>query len=146
MFSKACMYGIRAVALVASQNTESTRWNLRRIVAETGAPEAFMAKVLQQLVHAEILVSVKGPGGGFEMDPARRGALKLGDVVQAIDGDSLFSGCALGFPKCDARRPCPIHDQVMQVRERLQKVLASTRIDDLGSELDHGAAFLKAKL
>lgn len=140
------MYGIRAVALIASHNTDTVRWNLRRIVDETGAPEAFMAKVLQQLVHAGILDSVKGPGGGFEMNRSRRGALKLGDVVHAIDGDSLFSGCALGFPRCDARRPCPIHDQVMQVRERLEKVLASTRIKDLGSELDHGAAFLKAKL
>jgi len=146
MFSKACMYAIRATVLMASHHERGQRWTLGMIAGETGAPEAFMAKILQKLVHAGILRSVKGPGGGFDIEPAKARTLQLGEVVTAIDDDSLFNGCALGFPKCDARKPCPIHGQVVQVRERLKAVLTSTRIKDLGREVDDGTAFLRGKL
>lgn len=145
MFSKACMYAIRAAVLMASDQGTQKRWTLGMIVDETGAPEAFMAKILQKLVHAGLLRSVKGPGGGFDIDPKRIPSLRLGEVVMAIDGDALFKGCALGFPKCDEKRPCPIHAQVAQVRERLQSVVGSTLIRDLGKELDDGTAFLRGK-
>lgn len=146
MFSKGCMYAIRATVLMASHNKADKRWTLNAIVEETGAPEAFMAKILQKLVRNGILRSVKGPGGGFDIEPRKARSLLLRDVVEAMDGDALFSGCALGFPRCDARRPCPIHDQVAQVRERLLGVLASTPIVRLGEELDDGTAFLRSKL
>ncbi len=140
------MYAIRATVLMASRPEKKQRWTLGMITHDTGAPEAFMAKILQKLVHAGILRSVKGPGGGFEIEPAKARTLQLGEVVRAIDDDALFSGCALGFPNCDARKPCPIHHQVEQVRERLKGVLATTRVRDLGRELDDGSAFLKGKL
>ncbi len=146
MFSKACMYAIRATVLMASHQAHGHRWTLGMIAEETGAPEAFMAKILQRLVHAGILRSVKGPGGGFDIEPTKVRTLQLGEVVTAIDDDSLFTGCALGFPKCDARKPCPIHGQVVHVRERLNAVLTSTRIKDLGKEVDGGTAFLRGKL
>lgn len=140
------MYAIRAAVLMATAKDGDGRWTLVEVVKGTGAPEAFMGKILQKLVHAGILRSVKGPGGGFEIEPRKIRTLRLGEVVEAVDGDALFRGCALGFPRCDARRPCPIHDQVMQVRERLQGVLTSTLISDLGEELEEGTAFLKGKL
>lgn len=146
MFSKACMYAIRATVLIASHQTEGERWTLHRIVHETGAPEAFMAKVLQKLVRAGLLRSVKGPGGGFDMAPDRAAFLTIGEVVTAIDEDHLFKGCALGFARCDAKKPCPIHAQVEAVRERLRGVLASTPVKDLGRDLEDGRAFLKGKL
>jgi Rrf2 family protein len=142
MFSKACMYAIRALVLMASSRV---RWSLRRIVAETGAPEAFMAKVLQQLVRAGIIRSVKGPGGGFDLEPRRARSLTLGEVVTAVDDSALFEGCALGFAKCSDHKPCPIHGQVVHVRERLRTVLANTLIKDLGKDLEEGSSFLKGK-
>lgn len=144
MFSKACMYAIRAVVLVASD--QHKRWSLGAITEGTGAPQAFMAKVLQKLVHAGILGSVKGHGGGFALAPGKAAALKLGTVVSAIDGDSLFRGCALGFPHCDDRKPCPVHDQVVHVRAGLRGILADTLITDLGHVLHEGGTHLKAKI
>lgn len=146
MFSKACMYAIRAVVVIASSSKRGTYTPLSKITSLTGAPSAFMAKVLQQLVHAGVVTSVKGHGGGFGLDPKRAGSVKLGDVVRAIDGDALFSGCALGFPKCDAGRPCPMHDHVTRVRAELDRILADVRIAQLGDELAQGTSFLRGKL
>ena len=138
------MYAIRAVVLIASDRGK--RWPLSSIAEGTGAPEAFMAKVLQKLVHAGILDSVKGHGGGFGSPAHMAAGLKLGDVVAAIDGDALFKGCALGFPRCDETKPCPVHDQVMQVRAGLLGILGDTLIADLGHGLHDGDSFLKGKM
>ena len=138
------MYAIRAVVLIASE--PGKRWPLRTIAEGTGAPEAFMAKVLQKLVHAGILDSVKGHGGGFGSPKHKAPRLKLGDVVAAIDGDALFKGCALGFPRCDDRKPCPVHDKVVQVRTGVQGILGDTLIADLGYGLSDGDSFLRAKV
>jgi Rrf2 family protein len=140
------MYAIRAVVLMATLHDHPGRWTLRAVVERTGAPEAFMAKILSKLAQAGIIDSVKGPGGGFMLTPERADKLRLEEVVRTIDGDALFSGCALGFPRCDARKPCPIHDQVVQVRDRLHQLLTDTRIADLGHELEEGHTFLRGKL
>lgn len=138
------MYAIRAMVLIASE--KGGRTGLATIVEETGAPSAFMAKVLQKLVHAGILDSVKGHGGGFAI-PARKAAnLRLGAVVSAIDGDALFKGCALGFPRCGDHEPCPIHDRVVRARTELRTLLADTRIADLGRGLLDGESLLKDKV
>lgn len=146
MFSKACMYAIRATVLLCTEEDASVHWPLARIAKGTGAPEAFMGKVLQQLVHAGIVDSVKGPRGGFAITARKKATLQLGEVVTAIDDDGLFKGCALGFPRCDERKPCPVHDQVVIVRERLKNVLGATLITDLGADLKEGSTFLQGKL
>lgn len=140
------MYAIRAVVLIASASKRDGRIALPDIIKGTGAPSAFMAKILQKLVHANIITSVKGHGGGFAIQMTRSAHLTLGDVLKAIDGDALFAGCALGFPRCDEKRPCPIHDQVMRVRADLQTILGDTPIHILGEELAAGESFLRDKL
>ena len=104
-----------------------------------------MGKILQQLVHAGLLVSVKGPGGGFQLPPGPGPKVALGEVVRAIDGDRLFSGCALGFDQCDGRKPCPIHPQMTQLRERLTVILGNTSIQHLGEGIHSGRLFLRKK-
>ena len=141
MFSKACEYAIRAAILVATASMENERCNVKVIAERTGSPEAFTAKTLQKLSHAGLIVSSKGPGGGFEMPPRLSRTVKLADIVKVIDGDALYTGCALGLPQCDERRPCPMHDHFLQVREDLRRMLEGTTVHDLAIGLKEGASF-----
>lgn len=113
------------------------------IAQHTDSPEAFTAKVLQQLVRAGLVVSTKGPGGGFSITPALARKLKLSHIVATIDGDAVYNGCALGLPQCDARKPCPLHDHFLKVREDLRRMLERTSVHDLVNELKEGATVLK---
>ena len=105
--------------------------SLRSIAEGTDSPVAFTAKILQKLVHAGLVHSIKGPGGGFSIPTALLKEVKLSDVVKAIDGDVIYTGCALGLAECDNERPCPLHDRFLRVREDLRKMLESTRVCDL---------------
>jgi Rrf2 family protein len=138
------MYGIRGMVAMAS-TAQDRRWTLPEIAKETNAPEAFMGKIMQQLVKARLVSSVKGHGGGFALAASSRKRLTLADVVRVIDGDALFQGCALGFDKCDDRRPCPIHVQMIAIRHHLSVGLSRTRIEALGEQLAQGELFMRTK-
>ena len=143
MFSKACEYGIRATIYVAVQSMQNNRVSLKDIAKEIDSPIAFTAKILQLLARNNIVDSVKGPTGGFQISKNKLGALSLRHVVLAIDGDSVFKGCGLGFKVCNEKRPCPIHHKFKKVRDELQRTVGDTSIHELASELGIGLTYLK---
>jgi len=143
MFSKACQYGIKASVYIASKSAEGIRTNLRDIADNIDSPEAFTAKILHKLAKQNILNSLKGPTGGFDIPEGRSKSIKLSDIVSAIDGDSIYEGCALGFESCDALQPCPMHNKFVGIRDDLKVMLENTSLYELANGLGYGGTYLK---
>ncbi|WP_242082984.1 RrF2 family transcriptional regulator [Aestuariivivens sediminis] len=143
MFSKACEYGIKATIFIVLKSHEGKRVNPKEIAKEIDSPEAFTAKILQALVRHEVIVSVKGTYGGFEIDKDKISTIKLSDAVRAIDGDSIFNGCGLGLKSCDEDHPCPVHDKFKDIRDALKNMLEQTSFEELAFNIKSGASFLK---
>ncbi len=143
MFSKACEYAIRATIYVAEKSNLGIRSGLKEISEKIDSPEAFTAKILQQLVKNGIIDSVKGPSGGFTMEAERMDKIKLSHIVHAIDGDNVFRGCGLGLSECSEKYPCPAHNKFKKVREELRRMLESTSVHELTLGLKKGLTFLK---
>ncbi|PKV52169.1 BadM/Rrf2 family transcriptional regulator [Aquimarina sp. MAR_2010_214] len=142
MFSKACEYGIKASIYVAQQSLQSKCTNLKAITKEINSPEAFTAKILQQLVKNKILDSIKGPKGGFLIEEKRISEIMLEEIVYAIDGANIYSGCGLGLKECNAHKPCPVHDKFLLVRKNLKNMLEATSLYELANGLDIGMTYL----
>jgi Rrf2 family protein len=143
MFSKACEYAIRATIYVALQSLDGKRANMKAIAEDIESPLAFTAKIMQQLVRSNIMYSVMGPTGGFQIEKNRIDDIMLSQIVRAIDGDAIFTGCALGLKECNATRPCPVHDKFTKIRDELQEMLENTSVYELATSLEIGLSFLK---
>jgi Rrf2 family protein len=143
MFSKACEYGIRATIYIAMQSLEGNRVNLKEIAAAINSPVAFTAKILQQLVKNNIVESVKGAKGGFQIERSKIDSIKLNQIVAAIDGDKIFKGCALGLNECNESLPCPVHFKFKEIRDNLERMTLETSIYELATGLEVGLTFLK---
>ncbi len=143
MFSKACEYAFRATTVIASASAAGERLSLKAIAERTDAPPAFTAKILQELAKADIILSFKGPNGGFDLAPLQAKKVKLSNIVQAIDGDAVFKGCSMGLPECNAKKPCPLHDHFARIRDDLYRSLENTTIHDLTQGLTDGTTYLK---
>ena len=143
MFSKACEYGIRATLFIAQKSLTNERVSLKDIVDETESPIAFTAKILQQLVKGGILVSIKGKTGGFEIPLDLIHSIKLSQIIDALDGNGIYTGCALGLKNCDANKPCPVHDKFVAIRNDLKDMLEKTNLYELATNLETGLAYLK---
>lgn len=141
MFSKACEYGIRSVLFIAEQSEKGKRPNISQIAEAVDSPEPFTAKICQQLARAGIILSKKGPKGGFYIEKDSK--LTLADIVASIDGDAIFTGCGLGLPECSSDHPCPVHDQFQGVRAGLKKMCENTTVLQLAEKYRRGETYLK---
>lgn len=143
MFSKACEYGIRATIFIAGQSVKSRKVSLKEVAKEIDSPEAYTSKILQRLVRNAVILSDKGPTGGFSIEQNKLNDLKLEKVVVAIDGDQIFKGCGLGLKQCNAKKPCPLHDKFKEVRDKLQILLENTTVLELAEKIEYGLGFLR---
>ncbi len=66
---------------------------------------SFTAKVLQQLTRNNIVKSIKEPYGGFVIESDKMDIIKLSDVVNILDGKSIYTNCGLGLDKCNENSP-----------------------------------------
>ena len=132
IFSSPTEYAIRGVAELAARGVG--RVLLDDVVAGTALPRDFMAKVFQKLVHAGVLRSAKGRGGGFALArPAHE--ITLMQVVEAIDGPQTHDRCVIGFAKCSDEMPCAQHDLYKPIRQRIKDYLTTTTAADLAASL-----------
>ena len=74
---------------------------------------------------------------------AHQKEIQLINVVRAIDGDVLFSGCGLGLKTCSEEEPCPFHDKFKPIRASLKKMMEQTTIDEMAKTLTNGRSFLR---
>jgi len=142
MFSKTCEYAIRAVIFIAQKSASGVNAGIKEIAKGIASPEHFIAKILQGLSRKGLVQSVKGPNGGFYLNENSR-KNTLADIVEAIDGDKLFNGCALGLKNCSEKKPCPLHEEFKAIRTQLHQMLQSATVDGFNQELSRGLSFLK---
>ncbi|GGW58905.1 BadM/Rrf2 family transcriptional regulator [Winogradskyella epiphytica] len=143
MFSKACQYGIKATIYIAVNSAEGRRVTPKEIAEEINSPQAFTAKILQDLVRHDVIKSVRGAYGGFEIDKSKIATTKLSEIVNAIDGDQVYKGCGLGLERCNEDHPCPVHDKFKVVREELRDMLENTTLEQLATDITTQKTFLK---
>jgi Rrf2 family protein len=102
----------------------------REISSKGHIPNKYLSKVLRDLVHAGVLSSTRGIGGGFRLK-RRANKLKLVDVVKPFDDIPARSRCPLGHPKCTDDNACAMHDQWKPVKEAFRTLLDDTTIAQL---------------
>lgn len=108
MLSRASKYAILSTLYLADNSSKEKKISVKLIAKELDVPSPFLAKLFQQLVHAKIISSVKGPNGGFYITP-KNGKKTVCDIIENIDGLHKLNECFLGLNECDSNNPCPVH-------------------------------------
>lgn len=122
MLSKACQYAVKASIYIAQQSLKDRKVNIGEIATAIEAPEAFTAKILQQLTKPGLLSSQRGKLGGFFFPKEKLNEVFIYDIIVLIDGDSLFTECGLGLKECSEINPCPVHDTFKEIRAGIWKM------------------------
>jgi Rrf2 family protein len=133
IFSSATEYAIRGLSELAARNAGAPVL-LDELVAGTGLPRDFVAKIFQKLVRAGILRSAKGRGGGFALARPQH-EVTLMDIVEAVDGPQSMDACVVGFERCNDQMPCAQHDLYKPIRQRLKDYLRTTTLADMAASL-----------
>jgi DNA-binding IscR family transcriptional regulator len=86
------------------------------------------------MVRAELISSVKGPGGGFYLTESNR-TITLKQIVLSIDGPEIMEGCVLGFPECSNDNPCALHSLYGGYRNGFFSLLHDQTVEEVAERL-----------
>ena len=115
----ASSYALHAVAYMAQQKHEGPVAS-HKIAEQRGIPERFLLKVLKPLVSARVLLSVKGPHGGYRL--ARPASdINMLEIVEAVDGGPILGQAPPPevdddkFPDFDIGQLKPLYNKLEKV-------------------------------
>ncbi|WP_159521247.1 RrF2 family transcriptional regulator [Sunxiuqinia indica] len=144
MLSNTCKYAIRALIYLGKfSDGEGTKIGIKKISNDLSIPTPFLGKILQNLVKQKVLVSTKGPNGGFGLGK-EKSEISLYEIVSIIDGEDFFKNCLISMEPCSTHheqgQPCPVHKSFSEVREKLSIFYSETTleriIDDMAGHED----------
>jgi Rrf2 family transcriptional regulator, iron-sulfur cluster assembly transcription factor len=135
MLSNTSKYAIRAVIYLALKGDDNIKIGIKEISKELDIPTPFLGKILQSLAKHKLLVSTKGPHGGFGLGKDAS-EISLMDVVEVIDGIDNFNSCLLGLKDCtEDNRHCPIHHNFATIRDELKSLFQSENIGAIAKHI-----------
>ena len=132
--SKKADYALMAVRHLALKTGPSSA-SAREIAEQYDIPIELMAKVLQRLVRAGLLLSTQGTRGGYTLSRPSA-AISVADVIQAIDGPFTVTACSSDNNDCEQYSKCSIRDPLWQIRERIAATLGTVTIAEMAAESD----------
>ena len=91
------------------------------------------AKVLRDLVHAGVLSSTRGIGGGFRLR-RRATSLKLIDIIRPFEDVFASKRCPFGHVRCSDDNPCSMHERWKPVKTAFQTLLEETTLSEIIDE------------
>ncbi|MFO0788246.1 MAG: Rrf2 family transcriptional regulator [Pirellulales bacterium] len=126
MLPKTSEYALRA-AVWLGREPESTE-SADELAKVTKVPRRYLHKVLQDLVHAGLVRSQPGPGGGYGL-AKKPNAISILDVVNAVAPLERIRGCPLGLKSHTSL--CPLHKELDEVYATIEESLARVTIGQL---------------
>jgi Rrf2 family protein len=129
---KAC-YGLRAIHFMACQPADKY-CSAEEIGRAQEIPEGFLAKVLNELVRAGLLLSRRGQEGGVRLArPASE--ITVFDVIRVLEGPLAISECLRAQPTCPWMETCRMRQVWKELQDRIQSHLDSVSLESC--ELAH---------
>ena len=141
MLSNSSKYAIKAVLFLALNSSEENKVMVKDIAKPINVPQAYIAKLLQDLARENIISSVRGPKGGFYLNDENKNHSIL-SIIAVINGEEKLRTCMLSLEHCNETKPCPLHDTLNPSRDKILKILKNKTIEDLVMDVKLGKSFL----
>jgi Rrf2 family protein len=138
--TKKADYGLMALKYLAEQGDGSAH-SAKDVAEAYHIPPQLLAKILQTLAKAGLLVSHAGTNGGYSLS---RGAKEISavEVIRAIDGPLFITSCITIHGSCDLAGHCTIKEPLRKVNDSIKELLSGISISDLidAADLERGKA------
>jgi Rrf2 family transcriptional regulator, cysteine metabolism repressor len=125
-------YSLKALLMLAERFPGAQPLRVEEIAAVQGVPENYLRRLLIELKRGGLVLSQKGPSGGYMLarSPAR---ITMADVVEIIEGDYTPVEClehgANSF--CPRDSGCPMREVWRDVRDSVVAILRNATLQSL---------------
>ncbi|HEX2897491.1 MAG TPA: Rrf2 family transcriptional regulator [candidate division Zixibacteria bacterium] len=116
IYQRHITYSLKALAYLAAKPV-NTVINVKDMAEELDIPRHFLGKVLTDLVKKQLVVSAKGPTGGFKLAESSKN-LSIYELLATLGGLSkLESSCIMGLDECVEEKPCALHESWIEFKK-----------------------------
>lgn len=122
-------YGLRAIIELAL-NYNKKPLKRKEISEKQGVREAYLENILLMLKSAGLVSSFRGPEGGYILNRPPY-LIKLGEIIEVLDGQFDPTDCLSDFKKCDRSSDCLTKDIWIKLRKIQKEFLYSITLEDI---------------
>lgn len=129
-YGKTAQTAISAVSRLAEvyDAEKPVKLNSAEIAGKRRLPQPVVAKVLTILSQAGIVNGSPGPGGGYWLARPPR-EVTLYDVIEPFERLDKTISCPFGPEYCGTGPHCPMHFDILKLREQLLGFLKTSTFD-----------------
>lgn len=146
MLSNTCKYALRALIYLAKFAKDEKRIGIKKISEDLQLSSPFLGKILQNLVKQKLLVSTKGPNGGFALS-RDASEISLWEIVTKVDGEEFFTNCLISLEPCKTHDPskplCPVHSQYEKLRTEIRAFYQETSLALIAKDIERFEDLIK---
>ena len=132
-------YGILC-CLYLAKKSEAESVGASELAEHQGIPLQYTQQILQRLRRGGVIVSVRGPGGGYKL--AREASkIHLKDILYAAEGNTLEIICDTKSISCgENRRDCSLQAVWRELKGAVDTILESRTLASLANGANRVAA------
>lgn len=125
-------YSLKALIMLAERFPTAQPLRVEEIAASQSIPENYLRRLLIELKRGGLVLSQKGPSGGYRLarPPAK---ITMADVVQTIEGDYMPVECLEDGANSPCRKDdgCAMRPVWREVRDTVMRILSATTLSML---------------
>lgn len=129
MLSKTSQYALRAILYLAAQPVDRSV-RATDVAEDLGVPANYLSKILHALARTGLLVSERGPGGGFRLARVPE-EVTVADAIEPFETVGDGRQCLLGRPECRDTDACAVHTRWKEVSEGMLEFFHETTVAEL---------------
>jgi Rrf2 family protein len=129
--SKKTEYGLIAIRHIATR-PHGDLVTAKEIADAYGIPYELLAKVLQRLTRAGLIMSVQGVHGGYTLAREPQ-AITVSGIINAIEGSRLgIAQCMVdGAESCGVASTCTIKSPLAKVQANIERAFTSMTLAEI---------------
>lgn len=131
--SKLTDYGTLVLAQLASQRTGLSTSAAVAEATRLGRPT--VSKLLKRLVRAGLVVSVRGPQGGYRLARSPE-TITAAQILNALEGPVALTACSSAAGLCDLEPHCRVGAAWQRINNSILAALESVTLADLQSSAE----------
>lgn len=137
-------YALRAVIHLANEEANDRACAVSEIASRERIPRQFLEKIVQQLIHKELVRSRRGPRGGYVLGRSPD-QMTFRDVIEAVEGPISLNVCVGEHPDCFLLGACGMNRVWAEGQRRVMDLFENTTIASVshrqtGAGAVHGLA------
>lgn len=119
-------YGLKLLITLAKNDR---RMSLKTVAKDSHAPYRFLTKIVQDFVHAGLIVAKEGKGGGYQL-AKKPATIKVKYILEAL-GEPLDMTRCLANNYCSSQKKCKLKPVWSRIKKYMDQELSGVSLEDL---------------